>query len=778
MGCAAAKEVAAVGDAQRQEVVGGDGDAQVHDVMDRERRAEIAARKPHTLEVCWVAGAHEANDQAPHFIPRRGPMSLREKLPPCTASLRRRVLVSLFVPEPPTTLSTLGDAAATVPQSGGQSPVALVATPIRHSSSSTSAANANTTLAFGGSTGRGRIRPVSGFQRIGNTSSRLQPQPHALFASSTAEKNSNLRRAYHGCIPRWFVGEPQLPSSERVLLEAAEGRLLTGGAVFSSSIAPPNNIIANAVPLPASSTSAVPPLGKPPLPLDSLHLQSASIDGCGFPLSSTMSLRAHYVLPDDSIVARAFFPHSLYNYSVGWVKVPAAPVVTRTTRDATTDAGVMIRNNIEGLVNVNPPERGENGGATDQHVVTVDESGCPQQTGFLSSSKPIYDVTIDGPVANPNIPADAAAAIGAGQINALRYLEKYFLYPRHIHAVCVTLSWKNAAAVDAPFQDVNYQHCLQFACDSGTPTAALKATRSHVLCGDGGDSLVAGHDPSLARPSVAGPVRGAASSSSGSGYFFALPVLRRSGGRKASTVTDDDDSAADGRGEIPSSLRDESLRSESSLPVLLYTPFSALHPNLHAAVVRVMEHDAMSQTTAVPQVPVTEAPGSSTATPSTLCAAAAALLSHDDISWLAFRWRLLEVLLSATSSIASGCSMTPRAHLLPTPVPVAHVAIKLGLKFHYNNREFIAFNEHGKVNHVNGMPPPGLTEESSLLFVDKQRSPAVELSATVSESQVFVLSARMQPQAASDATFTSSATQELQQIQFLFSHFFPDVKVL
>lgn len=787
MGCAAGKEADYEED-NRGAAMGGHADA--HDPLQGDlpdphreavdqHRQTLENKRPQTLEAYWVAGAVESHQTPPHYVPVRGPLSVHQKLPMHAANIRKRIITSLasgvaLVPSLATTTCvgvSLGNsplAPSRAERRGPPSDVDIRGYDAPLSDAQCDANAPEDAAAFDGaksvsvqgqtpsraqqssalqmsllacSAGRRLLRPSSSklHTHVGsNIGGECLTGGSGLINNSAAGITAVVA-AFP--LPRWFPLEQTLPSSEKVLLEAAEGKL----SIFGES---------------SSATSSF-HMARPP---------TVSMDP-----SSTLCLKAHYVFPDDVMVARVFLAQPLQNYSVGWVKVPVAPVTFRQTHSTTqnhhnnTDAvGVLpvIRNDIEGLVGADVNR--DDAIMDDAGTTTTLLSSAAQQlsynnrntqspddlgVGYLSAEKPMYDTAVDGPVKAPFERAGGPSAQNASEVRqqqrniaALlpRHLEKYFLYVRRLTALCVTISWKNAADLDGSFSDVSAQHSVVVV----NGARASEAAPNNV-------------------PKQTQPVSSTTTSSAGpSSFFMALPVQQGGAAEQASY--------REGRVHhcIPL-LQDSLLFGETSLPLYLYTPLQVLFPILGDALRTTQQGGVVD--------PV-------------LVDAAVRDLSHDEICWLAFRLRFLEWLRSTVQSVVNAHEQHPRTEPLLAArhrLQAVHLALRVGFKFQYDNTEFIAYNEHGRSNRANGTgrrARPGLFDEDGkadgsapdllapyLTFVDKTRVPAVELSSSVAESQTIVVSCRLVPSSAAASspanTFATEVDEELLYLRALFSQY-------
>lgn len=180
-------------------------------------------------------------------------------------------------------------------------------------------------------------------------------------------------------------------------------------------------------------------------------------------------LTAQVALPEDPLVARAFFPHSLFNYTVGWVKLPSGPVRNKRRPSAAflipdddeEDDAPVAHIGMQGIV------AAASAGPVTATTTTTMADPALEPKGFLCASKPVYDVTVDGPVTAPYDPrveeAKYKQPIGAPCVVAsLRHLEKYYLYVKRLTHICLTLSWKDPLDNEAPFVDVDRSYGISY----------------------------------------------------------------------------------------------------------------------------------------------------------------------------------------------------------------------------------------------------------------------------------------------------------------------------
>lgn len=480
-------------------------------------------------------------------------------------------------------------------------------------------------------------------------------------------------------------------------------------------------------------------------------------------------LTAQVALPEDPLVARAFFPHSLFNYTVGWVKLPSGPVRNKRRPSAAflipdddeEDDAPVAHIGMQGIV------AAASAGPVTATTTTTMADPALEPKGFLCASKPVYDVTVDGPVTAPYDPrveeAKYKQPIGAPCVVAsLRHLEKYYLYVKRLTHICLTLSWKDPLDNEAPFVDVDRSYGISYLHGpAGGPKLQSRLT------------------------SARGPRVGAARPTQG--FFFRFPVLHDGG---------------------LSSFHPAILASEVSLALPLlpslcdsgqwYTALrelvrledrsSQVHPNevvdadVDAERIQQMEQHVAAVTQYV------------------------SMLSDEQIAWLCFRLRLLEWIRSTTQILAAkrerreqagGKRQTPPhgGELGSDPslgVPATQLSVKVGVRVQYDNQQFYAYNSYGTKNHVMGhyslprtpsvaMSPFSVlsasewvaedkqAQEPYLVFVDTTRTPAIETSNVLSQSEPLLVQCRSER----DERISTSSVwdSELRLLQLLFDKF-------
>jgi hypothetical protein len=823
-----------------------------------EYRKTLSNKRPQTLETFWVAGAVESNQSAPHYVPSRGPMSIHQKLPMHFANVRKRVVTSVVAAPsdliplssqhgsgggveaggnggrtgqgPPSlggTLNTIGEPLPII--SVGSSPI--MAPPAKSSTLDASSVDAlaEVPAAFAASAdpthtkvddhdelradltpskpSQATVHHMASLMSLSSTGRRvLRPASSSmmLLASTANRGGATIAPGRHSQatgtgitpvvaafpMPRWFALEQVLPSSEKVLLEAAEGKLsLFGGGTDSGSAA--SYHIAR---LPALDPLQL----QHPLPPMYHHSSGAVVAGTAthttVATTPAYALRAHYVLPDDVIIARALLAQPLQNYTVGWIKVPVAPVTFRqtlsTSRHNNADGGAHHQeqegHDIRGLQQHDDNRNTEDAGTTTSFTGVNDEHlrgvGAPKAVqvgvGYLSPDKPVYDTAVDGPVSAPyetpmptsENPAPPRPAHEIQQDSSVvplpRHLEKYYLYVKHVTSLCVTMSWKVASDLDGSFADVNLQHSLTVQ----PPPQALDAPSA----GERQQTVLTRSVMPLPSPA-----------SSNASFFMALPVI-------AQTSSADLDDRVH---HCVPSLHQSLLLGDTSVPMYINTPTRIMFPALFDALQRLVDYE--SDNSSITTVVTSAAVG----TPSEIeClhaagAAAAAAVSHDEVCWLAFRLRFLEWLRGAVQTVINAHEQNPRKEPLMSAhnrLQAVHIAIRFGMKFQYDNQELLAFNEHGRSNRAaartdaSSCKPGGLFDEEHyerqhplttasvlseyLTFIDRSRLPAVDTSCIVAESQTVVLSCRLVPSAPHQpaSTFLPEVDGELRLLRVLF----------
>lgn len=829
-----------------------------------EYRKTLEHKRPQTLEAYWLAGAVESNQTPPHYVPTRGPMSIHQKLPMHAANVRKRVVTALVaspmelvpygsqmmmaakhqhssvpasvsvVPAPagggagppgiyPQNSASLG---GTFGGDGGLPQISVASSPMMplppeaplsasdaevallHTTAAAAAIShksGNTTLHAPDVTTPSKPpgHPFTSMMSINSTGRRLlRPASSSMMATSLrggaggggdGGRSSTVAAANGGrfaagvgltasvaafAIPRWFALEQSLPSSEKVLLEAAEGKL----SIFGHD----------------SSTSSY-HLARPP-PLDAGHFTNQQHPGA-------YVLKAHYVLPDDVVVGRILLAQPLHNYTVGWIKVPVAPVTFKQTFSSkpmeqhAVGGGNDIRDNGGAADDIN--HREDEALTTTTGISTShggDDAACSgrrgklqaEGVGYLSPDKPVYDTQLDGPVAAPfdtpppptsgaPTPRIGVKADASEVLQLPRHLEKYYLYVKQITALCLTMSWKVASDLDGSFTEVNHQHAVAMGPSTATNDAAE-------------NTMVTTH---AAPPSIA-------KTQSSQAYFISLPILAASPPPSLHNAAQDNEDRVH---HCVPALHQGLLLGDTSIPVYINTPTHVLFPALYDAVYEQLE--PLHQGSAAAVVASEDKPSTVPIPAAAVPAAAAGLrsgvaqLSHDEVCWLSFRLKFLEWLRGTVQAVVNAHEQNPRKEPLLSArnrLQAVHIALRVGAKFQYNNQEFVAFNEHGRSNKptaaaaacasrgprstlfddadddrsgeaiaTSGRPPS--TFDDYLTFVDKSRTPKFETSSTIAESQTVVLSCRLAPLAPNQpasSTFLPEVDNELRVLRLLF----------
>ena len=514
------------------------------------------------------------------------------------------------------------------------------------------------------------------------------------------------------------------------------------------------------------------------------------------PVPQPGTFRSQFYLPDEALVARAFFPQSMCNISVGWVKLPAGPVVVRSTRDASSASpaphgdGVQtpdrqqqqfVIRQIDGLENTPPT------GDVGNSVSEVPEE-APR--GYLCATKPSYDVAVDGPVSSPFVPPCAPP------LSIPRYLEKYFLYVKRVVSIGITLGWKDATDAGAEFEPVVGGGAF-FVADDGSAASSKHSTAAATVPG---------------------------------GFFtFVAP----------SPIDIANGQSDTGAGGIFSLFNDFFAWSENSFPIL----FTSTNHQQYNFWKRVIQLSSLSRAAAATREEQHGRSGSSSSCnmaedERAMIAASVKELSMDEKLWLAFQLRFKKF-------IVEKCRQLHRQHQPngnnnkgaaggggagPEDARSVQLGIKVGLRMTYDNQHFVAYNAFGKNNIVssstaniscNGnnavsafspLSPRSADSDflastsrvrnsvnseehfsSFLQFTDTSRKPETECSKILSES-VCVLTCRTSAAGAlsgagNAATESESSVgprsrtigsvfePEIAALELLFSQFIPDVKI-